>query len=92
LCYNTARTKKKNIFAAAITTNMKIYSIPYRIFRFYYDGFRSMTIGKKLWAIILIKLAVMFLVFKLFFFPNFLNTHFKTEEEKSGHVLEQLVK
>jgi len=71
---------------------MKIYSIPYRIFRFYYDGFRSMTIGKKLWAIILIKLAVMFLVFKLFFFPNFLNTNFKTDEEKSGHVLEQLVK
>lgn len=31
--------------------------------------------GKILWAIILIKLAVVFLVLKIFFFPNFLSTH-----------------
>jgi len=72
--------------------NMKIKSIPYNIFRFYYDGFRSMTVGKKLWTIILIKLAVMFLFFKLFFFPNYLNSHYKTNEEKSLHVIEQLIK
>ena len=71
---------------------MKMKTIPYNIFRFYYEGFKSMTIGKKLWLIILIKLAIMFLVLKLFFFPNYLNTHFKTEEEKSQHVIEQLIK
>ncbi len=41
-------------------------------FRLYYDGFRSMTLGKTLWAVILIKLFIMFAVLKLFFFPNFL--------------------
>jgi len=33
-----------------------------KIFRFYYDGFRGMTVGKKLWIIILIKLFVFFAV------------------------------
>jgi len=51
-----------------------------------------MTVGKKLWAIIIIKLVVMFLVLKLFFFPNYLKTNFKTDEERSNHVIEQLTK
>ena len=33
-----------------------------RIFHLYYDGFRTMTLGKTLWAVILIKLAIIFLV------------------------------
>ena len=32
--------------------------LPVRIFRFYYDGFREMTLGRTLWAIILIKLFI----------------------------------
>lgn len=40
-----------------------------RIFYFYRDGFREMTIGRTLWAIILIKLFVMFFILKLFFLP-----------------------
>ena len=39
-----------------------------------------MTWGRVLWAIILIKLFVMFFVLKLFFFPSFLEG--KTETEK----------
>lgn len=39
-----------------------------RIFHLYYDGFRTMTLGKTLWAVILIKLAIIFLVLKLFSF------------------------
>jgi hypothetical protein len=46
--------------------------------------------GRKLWAIIIIKLAIMFLVLKLFFFPNILNTTYDTDEEKANHVHEQL--
>ena len=61
-----------------------------RIFRFYYEGFRSMTIGKTLWIIILIKLFVMFAVLKIFFFPNILKRNFKTDEERSNYVIEQL--
>lgn len=38
-----------------------------------------MTLGKTLWAVILIKLAIIFLVLKLFFFPNYINSNAKTE-------------
>ncbi len=62
-----------------------------RIFRFYYDGFRSMTVGRTLWIIILIKLFVMFAILKLFFFPNYLKNNFDTDEERGNHVIEQLI-
>ena len=62
-----------------------------RIFRFYYDGFRNMTIGKKLWVIILIKLFVFFAIMKVFFFPDFLETRFSTDEERSNYIIEQLI-
>lgn len=55
-----------------------------RVFDFYRDGFREMTWGRVLWAIILIKLFVMFFVLKLFFFPSFLEG--KTETEKQDYV------
>ena len=47
----------------------------YRAFDLYYDGFRHMTLGKTLWAVILIKLFIIFVVLKIFFFPNFLKQH-----------------
>ena len=49
-----------------------------------------MTVGKKLWIIILIKLFVFFVIMKLFFFQDFLETRFDTDEERSEYVLEQL--
>ncbi len=61
-----------------------------KIFRFYYDGFRSMTWGKKLWGIILLKLFIMFAILRLFFFPDILKRDFSTDRERSDHVLEQL--
>ena len=51
-----------------------------RTFNLYYEGFRSMRLGKTLWAIILIKLFIIFVVLKLFFFPNFLKTHADGDE------------
>ena len=51
-----------------------------RAFHLYSDGFRSMTLGKTLWAIILIKLFVIFAVLKVFFFPNFLKQHADNDE------------
>ena len=71
---------------------MKKRYFPYKIFRFYYDGFTSMTIGKKLWLIILIKLFIMFIVFRAFFFKNYLNNRFDSEQEKSNYVIDQLIK
>jgi Na+/H+ antiporter NhaD/arsenite permease-like protein len=60
-----------------------------RIWLFYYEGFKSMTLGKTLWAIILIKLFIMFFVLKLFFFKSELSVY-STKEEKSKHVIEKL--
>ena len=52
----------------------------HKVYHLYYDGFRQMTLGKTLWAIILIKLFVIFIVLKLFFFPNFLKQHANGDE------------
>jgi flagellar basal body-associated protein FliL len=60
------------------------------IFMFYYEGFKEMTVGKTLWIIILIKLAIMFLVLKLFFFPNFLKSNFESEDERVEYVIQEL--
>ena len=60
------------------------------IWNFYYEGFRSMTIGKTLWLIILIKLFIMFFILKLFFFPNYLRD-IPTNEGKSEFVGNELI-
>ena len=60
-----------------------------KVFHLYYDGFRSMTLGKTLWAIILIKLFIIFVVLKLFFFPNFLKQHAGGDEP--SYVAKELV-
>jgi hypothetical protein len=61
-----------------------------KVFQFYYEGFKGMTLGKSLWAIIIIKLFILFFVLKLFFFPDLLKRNYKTDEERSRHVIEQL--
>lgn len=61
-----------------------------KIFQFYIEGFRSMTVGKKLWMIILIKLFVMFVVLKLFFFKDFLSSKFSTDDQKADYVIESI--
>ena len=61
-----------------------------RIFRFYYDGFRKMEWGRELWILILIKLFIMFVVLRIFFFPRFLN-QFDTVAEKEEYVSEELI-
>jgi hypothetical protein len=63
-----------------------------RIFGFYYQGFKSMTVGKNLWLIILIKLFILFAIFRLFFFHDFLGSRFKTDQDKSNYVIEELTK
>ena len=60
-----------------------------RIWRFYRDGFREMTLGRTLWAVILIKVAVLFLVVKLFFFPSALGG--LSDEQKADTVTKQLI-
>ena len=65
-------------------------SILPQIYRFYFDGFRQMTLGRTLWKIILIKLFILFGVLKFFFFPDFLATTFSTDRQRADYVIEQL--
>lgn len=52
-----------------------------RIARFYMEGFRSMTLGRTLWCIILLKLFIMFAVLKAFFFPSYLKGEAEDKQE-----------
>ncbi len=62
-----------------------------KIVDFYLDGFRNLSPwSRTLWAIILIKLFIMFVIFRLFFFQNLLKTKFDTDEERANHVIEQI--
>lgn len=58
-----------------------------RVIRFYVDGFRSMTLGRTLWCIILLKLFIMFAILKVFFFPSYLQGE---DEEKEATVSAEL--
>lgn len=70
---------------------MKKQSFVYRAFHLYYDGFSQMTLGRTLWTVILVKLAIIFLVLKLFFFPDYIKTHSQRGQE-SRFVSEQVLK
>ncbi|MDE7475470.1 MAG: DUF4492 domain-containing protein [Duncaniella sp.] len=50
-----------------------------------------MTLGKKLWMLILIKLFILFFVFKLFFFPDILSRDYDTDAERAEAVRESLL-
>lgn len=63
----------------------------FNFFTMFRDGFKSMTLGKTLWAIVIIKLIIMFLILRPFFFPNFLNSKFDDSQSKSDYVSQELV-
>ncbi|MBO7563147.1 MAG: DUF4492 domain-containing protein [Bacteroidales bacterium] len=62
-----------------------------QVYDFYRDGFRNMEVGKTLWIIILIKIAIIFLILRVFFFKPELSKY-DTEEQKAAHVIENLTK
>lgn len=62
-----------------------------KVYEFYRDGFRNMEVGKTLWIIILIKLSIMFLILRVFFFRPELS-RYDTDAEKAEHVRENLTK
>lgn len=64
-----------------------------RIWHFYLNGFRGMTLGRTLWGIILLKLFIMFAILKVFFFPNFLDSRPEgttKEEFVAGEMLDRV--
>jgi uncharacterized membrane protein len=60
------------------------------IYNFYAEGFRNMTWGRQLWWIILLKVIILFLVLRAFFFKPILAD--KSEEQKIEHVSNELTK
>lgn len=60
-----------------------------RIIKFYVQGFREMTIGKTLWAVILIKLFIIFAILKAFFFPDVIKQ--KAEGHEAEYVAEKML-
>ena len=69
---------------------MQHRSFIYKVYDLYRDGFRHMRLGKTLWLIVLVKLFVIFVVLKLFFFPDFIGQHAK-EGEEDAFVATQLL-
>jgi hypothetical protein len=57
-----------------------------RVATLYRDGFRSMVLGRQLWAIILVKLLLIYALAKLFF-PNYLQTSFSTDQARAAYVM-----
>ncbi|SUW84747.1 membrane protein [Campylobacter hominis] len=51
-----------------------------------------MKLGKTLWLIVLIKIAVIILIFKMLFFNETINTKFDSKNEKINFVYENLIK
>ena len=60
-----------------------------KIWNFYRDGFRAMVLGRTLWKIVLIKVAVL-LVLANFILPDYLNRNFDNAQERAAHVLDNL--
>lgn len=60
-----------------------------KIFNFYVDGFKGMTLGKTLWTIIGIKLLVMFAVIRVFFYPTPEVKKYETAQQKADFYYKQ---
>lgn len=62
------------------------------IYYFYMQGFKNMTLGKTLWKIIIIKLAVILIFLKFFIHDKNFKTEYKTHDEKVDFVYKNLTK
>ena len=61
-----------------------------RILFFYIDGFKNLSdLGRKLWVIIIIKLVVIFVIFRAFLFPT-LDTKIPDKEKQKELYIKQI--
>jgi len=61
-----------------------------KVFNFYVEGFQNMKVGKKLWLILAIKFFIFFIILKIFFFPDILQTNFSNDSQRANYVLENI--
>lgn len=70
------------------------HSRPQSFFRLvadlYVDGFRNMTVGRTLWVLIILKVALLLLVFKLIFFPDLLQRDYDSDQDRAQAVRSSL--
>lgn len=59
------------------------------IWKFYIEGFRNMTWGRQLWWLILLKVVILFVLLRGFFFKPVLSG--KSDDERSEYVGAQLI-
>lgn len=74
-----------------VTKNSKPKGLFGRYIELWREGFRTMTWGKPLWILNIIKLIILFGILRLFFFPNFLKEQADTEEGRQEYVRQELV-
>lgn len=72
------------------TENRRQAPLPVRIWNFYYEGFREMTVGRKLWALIIIKVIVLMAVFKLWLMPDLLQSRYDNDADRARAVRSSL--
>lgn len=70
----------------------RIVNFGRRVADLYVDGFRSMTVGRQLWILIIIKLVLIFVVMKLLFFPDLLSRDYDTDSERAAAVRHSLTR
>ncbi len=70
---------------------MKVRDIVRRVWNFYRDGFRGMDTGRVLWIVVLVKLFIIFIVLKIFFFPDILRERAGAGHE-ADYVSEQITR
>lgn len=84
---------KIHIFADRTDKNyqtMNRNTLLYKVYDLYADGFRQMTIGRVLWTVIIVKLLIIFVVLKIFFFPD--TAKMKSNDgDKASYVAGELI-
>lgn len=81
---------RRNQATSGEGTLRRLLRLPRKVIGFYVDGFRNMTVGRSLWILILIKLFIIFCIFKLFFFPDLLQRDYDTDAERAAAVRHSL--
>jgi hypothetical protein len=62
------------------------------IYLMYYEGFKNMKVGRTLWKLIFIKLAVILIFLKYFVHDTNFKTQYTTQEEKINFVHTNITK
>ncbi len=61
------------------------------IYNFYIDGFRNMTVGKTLWKIIFVKLAIILVFLNYVTHDKKFKSEYTTNDERTQFVYENLI-